>query len=100
MGPQVMYLSPSSRYVSHLTFKYATLFDYQVFILTVCFGLFHGLVLFPVLLSLVGPYDELPPSAVDYDQTVDHGHSTKHEGLDNPTFSDVCLEDPNTSMMI
>ena len=96
-----MYLSLSSRFVGHLTFEYASLFYYyQVFILTVCFGLFHGLVLFPVLLSLVGPYDELPPSAVESDQTEAHGHLTNHEGLDNPTFSDVCLEDPNTSMMI
>ena len=53
-----------------------------------------------MLLSLVGPYDELPPSAVESDQTEAHGHLTNHEGLDNPTFSDVCLEDPNTSMMI
>ena len=29
-----------------------------MFVLTVTFGLFHGLVLFPVLLSLVGPQDK------------------------------------------
>ena len=69
-----------------------------MFILTVCFGLFHGLVLFPVLLSLVGPHDVLPKSAIDKKEGLEH--STKHEGLDNPTFSEVCLEDPNTSMMI
>ena len=31
------------------------MFNIQVFALTVIFGLFHGLVLFPVVLSLVGP---------------------------------------------
>jgi len=30
---------------------------FKVFVLTVLFGLFHGLVLFPVILSLVGPLD-------------------------------------------
>jgi len=71
-----------------------------VFLLTVFFGLFHGLVLFPVLLSLVGPHDELPQSAIEGDKKEGLEHSAKHDGLDNPTFSDVCLEDPNTSMMI
>jgi len=31
----------------------------QVFALTVIFGLFHGLVLFPVVLSLLGPVNDL-----------------------------------------
>jgi len=73
---------------------------FKVFLLTVFFGLFHGLVLFPVLLSLVGPHDELPQSAIVGDKKEGLEHSAKHEGLDNPTFSDVCLEDPNTSMII
>ena len=30
---------------------------FKVFVLTVLFGLFHGLLLFPVILSLVGPLD-------------------------------------------
>jgi len=30
---------------------------FKVFVLTVLFGLFHGLVLFPVILSLIGPVD-------------------------------------------
>ena len=34
----------------------------QVFSLTVAFGLFHGLVLFPVLLSVLGPEDTSPAS--------------------------------------
>ena len=32
--------------------------DFQVFSLTVCFGLFHGLVLFPVMLAVAGPNDD------------------------------------------
>eukprot|EP00092_Neocalanus_flemingeri_P028206 GFUD01030630.1.p1 GENE.GFUD01030630.1~~GFUD01030630.1.p1 ORF type:complete len:389 (+),score=76.54 GFUD01030630.1:34-1167(+) len=31
---------------------------FKVFVLTVLFGLFHGLILFPVILSLVGPLDK------------------------------------------
>ena len=35
------------------------MFIIQVFALTVIFGLFHGLVLFPVVLSLLGPVNNL-----------------------------------------
>ena len=35
---------------------------FKVFSLTVAFGLFHGLVLFPVLLSVLGPEDTSPAS--------------------------------------
>ena len=31
---------------------------FQVFLLTVSFGLFHGLILFPVILALLGPTSE------------------------------------------
>ena len=49
----------------------------QVFVLTVCFGLFHGLVLFPVLLSLVGPSDGHPSAAHDQSEApTGHCNST------------------------
>ena len=35
--------------------SYVFLTFFKVFVLTVLFGLFHGLVLFPVILSLIGP---------------------------------------------
>jgi len=37
---------------------------FKVFALTVIFGLFHGLVLFPVVLSLIGPVDNLEPASL------------------------------------
>ena len=41
-----------------------------MFVLTVSFGLFHGLVLFPVLLSMVGPHDEPLQPAQDIEPAV------------------------------
>ena len=48
-----------------------------MFVLTVCFGLFHGLVLFPVLLSLVGPSDAQSSAAHDQSEApTGHCNST------------------------
>ena len=38
-----------------LSYSHVFLTFFKVFVLTVLFGLFHGLVLFPVILSLIGP---------------------------------------------
>ena len=67
-----------------------------MFLLTVSFGLFHGLLLFPVFLSLVGPQDDAPS---DSSQTP-LDHMAKHEGHVNDAFSDVCLHNANTSVII
>jgi multidrug efflux pump subunit AcrB len=45
-----------------LSYSHVFLTFFKVFLLTVSFGLFHGLVLFPVLLSLVGPVPAAKPS--------------------------------------
>ena len=47
-----------------------------MFALTVVFGLFHGLVLFPVVLSLTGSADKMEPS-----------HNTNTEPFNNSTMS-------------
>ena len=49
-----MFLLPSSR-SADIRLSLFTLPSFQVFGLTVLFGLFHGLVLLPVLLNLLGP---------------------------------------------
>merc|ERR1712014_483030 len=38
-----------------LSYSHVFLTFFKVFVLTVLFGLFHGLVLFPVILSMIGP---------------------------------------------
>ena len=52
---------------------------FKVFLLTVLFGLYHGLVLFPVVLSLVGPEemsDESPSQSVASLSTSASQHSS------------------------
>merc|ERR1711874_284259 len=48
-----------------LSYSHVFLTFFKVFVLTVLFGLFHGLVLFPVILSLIGPLSSVKqePSA-------------------------------------
>ena len=61
-----MYSSHFSRFVK---IRNSVLCDtFQVFSLTVVFGLFHGLVLFPVILSVLGPVDD--------SESLDSGVST------------------------
>ena len=56
-------------------------FSLQVFFLTVIFGLYHGLVFFPVLLSVLGPQGS---SGLEQTETeITKGKST---GLPNPGF--------------
>jgi len=84
---------------------------FKVFVLTVLFGLFHGLLLFPVLLSLLGPIQspspppsqssdsdsEAPPQdsspiSVVGAQTISYD---SNKGLDNPIFIPDDLEKPD-----
>ena len=46
----------------------------EVFVLTVMFGVYHGLVLLPVLLSLVGPDNQQEP-----DQGEEAGQQDKEQ---------------------
>jgi len=74
---------------------------FKVFALTVIFGLFHGLVLFPVILSMIGPvYNLEPASLADSTLTISSvsgsftnkispsssGSSSPKEGHDNLAF--------------
>merc|ERR1712025_158235 len=74
---------------------------FKVFVLTVLFGLFHGLVLFPVILSMFGPETEPDSGHTDRGEreTPNTALSTSismvgaaaksyhtERGLDNPTF--------------
>jgi len=60
---------------------------FKVFVLTVVFGLFHGLVLLPVLLSLVGPEMELGP-----EQEVESRSESESSGV-----SEVSVEEGKTN---
>ena len=57
----------------------------QVFALTVIFGLFHGLVLFPVVLSLIGPVHSIEPDSLA-DSTLTISTAT-HSHKISPTSS-------------
>merc|ERR1719370_423997 len=59
---------------------------FKVFVLTVVFGLFHGLVLLPVLLSLVGPEMEL-----GLEQEVEEGESRSES--ESSGVSEVSVEE-------
>jgi hypothetical protein len=65
----------------------------QVFLLTVLFGLWHGLVLLPVILSVLGPLDSVPASASpvlsasSVMTSASSNHSTFTQGHDNPNFT-------------
>jgi len=88
---------------------------FKVFVLTVLFGLFHGLLLFPVLLSIIGPErktsgsssesqlsdSENPPQDTSPISVV--GAATisydSNKGLDNPIFiPDVSTYDENRAV--
>ena len=58
---------------------------FKVFVLTVVFGLFHGLVLLPVLLSLVGP-----------EQEAEEGESRSES--ESSGVSEVSLEEGKTNL--
>ena len=57
---------------------------FKVFVLTVVFGLFHGLVLLPVLLSLVGP-------EMESQQGVEEGESRSES--ESSGVSEVSVEE-------
>ena len=74
-------------------------FHLKVFALTVIFGLFHGLVLFPVVLSMIGPvYNMEPDFLADSTLTIStvtgsnkispssSGSNTPKGGRDNLAF--------------
>jgi len=59
----------------------------QVFVLTVIFGLFHGLLLLPVILSVAGPvhHDNDQESDSDRDST-NSDNVSESPGIDNKAF--------------
>merc|ERR1712055_928183 len=63
---------------------------FKVFVLTVLFGLFHGLVLFPVLLSVAGPVtsivnpEETP--SVGSSRSPNYGSNNPQQGIINTIF--------------
>ena len=63
---------------------------FKVFVLTVVFGLFHGLVLLPVLLSLVGPEMEVEEGAESRSESESSGVSevSVEEGKTNAAYQE------------
>jgi len=73
---------------------------FKVFVLTVLFGLFHGLVLFPVMLFVAGPItnvitqeetssiDNSTRSAISVVGSANYGSSTARQGHTNTLFVD------------
>jgi len=68
---------------------------FKVFVLTVLFGLFHGLVLFPVLLSVAGPVTSIvnpeeTPSVDSSSRYVNgspnYGSNNQQQGIVNTIF--------------
>ena len=57
---------------------------FKVFVLTVLFGLFHGLVLFPVVLSMVGPVDKSYDSACQSVGSASTDISPSSSGASSP----------------
>jgi len=59
-----------------------------VFVLTVVFGIFHGLLLLPVILSVAGPvhHDDHQESDSDTDSTNSDSYSPS-PGFDNKAFT-------------
>ena len=88
-----MYTTNYKHFLSHLTSIYeqeknhrlivSNIPFFQVFFLTVVFGLFHGLVFFPVILSLLGPQES--PVELKQASAADILKS-KATGLANPGF--------------
>merc|ERR1719251_437451 len=57
---------------------------FKVFVLTVLFGLFHGLVLLPVVLSLVGPVDNSDESSSQSVGSLSTSASETNSGASSP----------------
>ena len=83
-----MFSSHFLRFGVHYSRNDSSLIYSQVFLLTVCFGLFHGLVFFPVLLSIFGPHDH-PQSA--------SGAPAESSGHVNSGFSEKIDTDDNNN---
>ena len=58
----------------------------QVFSLTVVFGLFHGLLLFPVLLSFLGPEDQKSVSNSSSSTDITNSSITLSDGMENQAY--------------
>ena len=59
----------------------------QVFVLTVIFGLFHGLLLFPVILSVAGPAQQDKHQGSDADRnSTNSDNISEPPGFDNKAF--------------
>ena len=83
---------------SYISGKTVYTLQHQVFVLTVLFGLFHGLVLFPVLLSLAGPVtnvinpeetasmDNSSRSTISGGGSPNYGSSNSPQGIINTLF--------------
>ena len=69
-----------------------------MFVLTVVFGLFHGLVLFPVLLSVLGPSDE--PSRPEEAPEPAEQCIMASQGTSNPAFSSEEFEFSKESSIV
>ena len=62
-----------------------------MFVLTVVFGLFHGLLLFPTLLAVLGPEEQEQPAAISVLGTAEPGGTT------NSSFQPDLVGDPESS---
>jgi hypothetical protein len=73
---------------------------FKVFVLTVIFGLFHGLVFFPVILSIIGPKNNSENSSPNSTETNSSCSESDEKGVTNMSFvSDIKLpsSDPSSA---
>jgi multidrug efflux pump subunit AcrB len=68
-----------------LSYSHVFLTFFKVFLLTVSFGLFHGLVFFPVLLSLVGPVPAVESSEAAFPVTINSAATRSPSSLPGTT---------------
>jgi len=71
-----------------INLKKKSIICFQVFFLVITFGLYHGLVFFPVLLSLIGP-SAYQHSEDDHQISAKKGHSKQATTLWNYTLQQL-----------
>ena len=72
----------------------ARLSHFQVFLLTVVFGLFHGLIFLPVILTILGPAHKSVDAGDKYDASAsDATNSTTDHEITTPAMRNVTSTD-------
>jgi len=59
---------------------------FKIFFMICVFGLFHGLVLLPVVLCMIGPTDEAPSKAPTVKKVSENGFDESHKMLEREKY--------------